>query len=396
MFKFCKKIKHFFVPTPQNELRPYFFRDSAIAVVGIMAAASTAYFFSYMQLAFDRIPGTNLADIFASALVSGTNQFRESQGEKDLKASDLLSRAAQLKADDMAAKGYFSHMSPSGDMPWVWFDAVGYDYASAGENLAIDFVDSKDVVTAWENSPKHRHNLLNNDFAEVGIGLATGIYQGKQATFVVQFFGTTPDEDAQGGAGSAVAAASPAKSAKPRVVAAAPVPDASASASASSPEPQFLMSTSSITVVSAAGAASSTGEVLGANARGAGIAQAASSTVTASVGEPNAAIASGSLFQQAYFAALSAPRNSLMEILVCLLMLAALMAIVPWILLLRHHASEDPATRAHRVHLLHEEGLIAAVVVMLLIGLILAYVGYGTGGGATASAGEAATTSRPA
>ena len=59
----------------------------------------------------------------------------------------------------------------------------------AGENLAVNFVDSQDAINAWMNSPIHRDNILNNNFHEIGVGTAKGIYEGKETTFIVQFFG---------------------------------------------------------------------------------------------------------------------------------------------------------------------------------------------------------------
>lgn len=105
-------------------------------------------------------------------------------------SNDLLSAAAQLKANDMAAKGYFAHVSPDGKTPWYWIDKVGYSYDYAGENLAVNFIDSADVSNAWMASPTHRANILNPVFKEVGTATAVGTYKGRNAIFVVQLFGT--------------------------------------------------------------------------------------------------------------------------------------------------------------------------------------------------------------
>ena len=66
-------------------------------------------------------------------------------------------------------------------------------FAKAGENLAVNFYESHDVVDAWMRSPSHRENILNKDFTEIGIGTARGVYQNKEAIFVVQMFGTPAD-----------------------------------------------------------------------------------------------------------------------------------------------------------------------------------------------------------
>ena len=123
-------------------------------------------------------------------VISYTNENRQAAGEPSFVPNDLLTQATQLKANDMAEKGYFAHNSPDGKKPWYWIEKAGYNYKYAGENLAIDFVDSKDVTDAWMSSPGHKANILNDDFKEIGVATAVGMYQGRETTFVVQMFGT--------------------------------------------------------------------------------------------------------------------------------------------------------------------------------------------------------------
>lgn len=103
-----------------------------------------------------------------------------------------LEKAAQMKADDMAAKHYFAHVAPDGQSPWHWFRAAGYQFSYAGENLAVHFTSANDVNDAWMNSPAHRANLLNPHFTQIGVGIAHGTYSGVETTFVVELFGTPP------------------------------------------------------------------------------------------------------------------------------------------------------------------------------------------------------------
>jgi len=107
-----------------------------------------------------------------------------------LSENPLLDLAAQLKALDMAKKGYFSHISPEGITPWHWFEQVGYEYAFAGENLAVNFQNVNDLIPAWLNSPSHRENILSSNYTETGVGVARGEFAGQETFFIVQFFGT--------------------------------------------------------------------------------------------------------------------------------------------------------------------------------------------------------------
>jgi hypothetical protein len=151
-----------------------------------------ALFGAYGFLRMSYPAGKSLtAAIYSGVIVDLTNRDRLNNNDSNLKPNDLLSAAAQAKANDMASKGYFAHTSPEGITPWYWFKQVGYKYVYAGENLAINFDESLDVENAWMNSPTHRANILNNHYTDIGVAMAQGIYQGRVATFVVQEFGST-------------------------------------------------------------------------------------------------------------------------------------------------------------------------------------------------------------
>lgn len=132
----------------------------------------------------------SLSAIYASVLVNLTNRDRALSNVAELRVNSLLEKAAQMKADDMAERGYFSHNTPEGRAPWYWFDKAGYKYVFAGENLAVNFTESEDVQTAWMNSRGHFLNIMNPRFTEIGIATSTGIYKGREAVFVVQMFGS--------------------------------------------------------------------------------------------------------------------------------------------------------------------------------------------------------------
>jgi uncharacterized protein YkwD len=134
------------------------------------------------------------------SLLNATNSERTNNGKTTLKLNSTLSQAAQAKANDMTARNYWSHKTPEGQDPWVFFNKVGYSYLKAGENLAYGFTTSRDTVTGWMNSPSHRDNLLDPDFSEVGFGYANSSNYNKagQETVVVAMYGnpqkTTPSQ----------------------------------------------------------------------------------------------------------------------------------------------------------------------------------------------------------
>lgn len=128
--------------------------------------------------------------VLPAVVVEKTNMERGEVAATPLVRNARLDEAARLKAEDMAKHSYFSHYSPTGVSPWHWFGVVDYQYAHAGENLAVHFTDSEAVVKAWMESPTHRANIVNGAYTEIGVGTAKGEYQGFDTVFVVQLFGT--------------------------------------------------------------------------------------------------------------------------------------------------------------------------------------------------------------
>lgn len=104
-------------------------------------------------------------------LLDGTNNQRIANGLGSLALNGKLNQAAQAKANDMAARDYWSHNTPDGQTPWTFITAAGYDYQAAGENLAYGFATSNDTITGWMNSPGHRANILNSNYIDVGFGI---------------------------------------------------------------------------------------------------------------------------------------------------------------------------------------------------------------------------------
>ncbi|MDP2655909.1 MAG: CAP domain-containing protein [bacterium] len=178
----------YFLPHPRNNYRPHLFSAVSIAVlVFAVIIFEGAYLVQTKYVFFN----TNfLASVLPGALVALTNQDRMINGLAGVTEDALLNKAAQAAAEDMAANGYFAHISPDGKDPWYWLNQAGYTYSYAGENLAVNFTDSQNVESAWMESPTHRANIVKREYTQVGFGTANGMYEGKETTFVVEFFAT--------------------------------------------------------------------------------------------------------------------------------------------------------------------------------------------------------------
>jgi Cysteine-rich secretory protein family len=179
-------MKKYLIPNVENDYKPHLFRKGGIALVLALAMAVFAMGIFQNTVFFKT---DFLSSVLPGVLVDFANQDRAQNQLSSLTVNPVLQEIAQNKANDMATKGYFSHDSPSGKIWWSWFSDAGYQYAYAGENLAVNFSDSQAVNQAWMNSPEHRANLLNGKFTEIGIATAQGIYQGEPTIFVVEEFG---------------------------------------------------------------------------------------------------------------------------------------------------------------------------------------------------------------
>jgi uncharacterized protein YkwD len=176
--------KHF-IPHENNNYRPHILRDYSIRNVIIILIFLEMFTFLIPFVSNIYTVG-NMAAVLPGILSDITNNNRQQQNLPSLTVSPLLTAAAQLKANDMATNSYFAHTSPAGKTPWYWLDQVGYNYQYAGENLAVNFSDSQDVVNAWMASPTHRANIVKGNYTEIGTAVASGMYQGQETTFVVQ------------------------------------------------------------------------------------------------------------------------------------------------------------------------------------------------------------------
>ena len=105
-------------------------------------------------------------------VVTLVNQERAKQGLAPLKENVQLSNVAKTKSEDMVAKNYFSHTSPTYGSPFDMMKKFGIKYTSAGENIAMGQQTAASVMKSWMNSSGHKANILSKNFTEIGVGVA--------------------------------------------------------------------------------------------------------------------------------------------------------------------------------------------------------------------------------
>lgn len=171
----------------------YGHRSLSFLLLGITAGVVATTFLRgthFLALLPERARLQGVAAVSVPTLAALTNNDRTTNGLGALSENQLLDQAAKQKADDMAQKGYFAHVTPDGRTPLNFLDTVGYKYQNVGENLGLNYDDAASVETGWMNSPEHRANILLPQFTEHGVGVSSGVYQGALATFVVELFAT--------------------------------------------------------------------------------------------------------------------------------------------------------------------------------------------------------------
>src|SRR3989344_619636 len=182
-----RKIHGYVIPTRHNAYRPRLLHTSWLIFFLALILTSEAVLLTNV------FAGQSARDYLAAVLpldiVELTNLERGFNNVATVKENSQLTAAAEAKARDMAEKSYFAHTGPDGKEPWAWINEAGYRYGAAGENLAVRFNESADVVEAWMASPGHRANMVKPTYSEIGVGVAQGVYKGAPAMFVVQYFG---------------------------------------------------------------------------------------------------------------------------------------------------------------------------------------------------------------
>lgn len=179
-------LKHLLIPHKGNDHKPHIFREHAVlSIISGSIFLLLASFTSYTVLRTT----TYGSSVLSSVLVDLTNKSREENNLPALTRNIKLEQAATLKGKDLEERGYFAHYAPDGTSPWYWFSQVNYVFSYAGENLAINFRNSKAVKDAWMLSPKHKENILDKNYEDIGIATIHSNKEGLPYIFIVQMFG---------------------------------------------------------------------------------------------------------------------------------------------------------------------------------------------------------------
>jgi len=151
----------------------------AVLVVAALTAPSAALA-GDCQGADLRPAADNLPQIAQSTLCL-LNAQRAAKGLSALSEQAQLTNASADYSALMVKEHFFEHVSPEGSELTDRLTGVGYLGGPGswivGENIAWGesyLASPGEIVKAWMNSPPHRANILNGDYADIGLGIALG------------------------------------------------------------------------------------------------------------------------------------------------------------------------------------------------------------------------------
>ncbi|WP_461006033.1 CAP domain-containing protein [Streptomyces capparidis] len=161
------------------------FRDAALVHVGLGRAGGSRGPDCWTALWAAPLTPSGLARAVGDVLAL-TNAERARAGLPPLAPDPRLAAAAQAHSDDMAARGFYAHVTPEGRQPWDRAAAAGCSHRGIGENIACGQRGPAEVVRGWMDSTGHRANILKPEFTHLGVGYAPG---GRAGTYWTQLFG---------------------------------------------------------------------------------------------------------------------------------------------------------------------------------------------------------------
>ena len=119
------------------------------------------------------------------AVIDATNAERKAKKLEPLKMNPQLMDAARAHAANMAKQDKLAHELDGENVDKRAVKA-GYRYRRIGENVAWNQKDAAQVLEGWMNSEGHRKNILNDQFAEIGVA---AVANAKGEIYWVQVFG---------------------------------------------------------------------------------------------------------------------------------------------------------------------------------------------------------------
>ena len=183
------KVKDLLIPHQGNNHRPHLLRTKrAVAYSLFFLLLKGGVIFTIAAMPMQAFLAPDILAKQQARLIFLVDELRAKQDVTGLYVENKLINSAYAKSADMLTGQYFSHVSSEGKDLNYWLKQANYDYWVAGENLAMGFSSADAVMQAWIQSPLHYQNLVDPDFIDIGIGLASGDYNNQSTIFITQHF----------------------------------------------------------------------------------------------------------------------------------------------------------------------------------------------------------------
>ena len=103
--------------------------------------------------------------------------------------NEALTQAALNHSEDMAHHDYVNHHALDGSTPSQRIKRAGYAPLVTGENIAAGQMTPEEAMSDWIRSPAHCAILMDPEFTEMGVALATRA-RSRHGAYWTQLFGT--------------------------------------------------------------------------------------------------------------------------------------------------------------------------------------------------------------
>lgn len=120
-----------------------------------------------------RTTNFNVDSASEKAMFDLVNLERASRGVRKVEPDLKLTDVGRRHCEDMFRRGYFSHNSPEGLMPFDRMTNAGVEFTFAGENLALA-PNTELAMKGLMQSKGHRENILQANFGHLGVGATDG------------------------------------------------------------------------------------------------------------------------------------------------------------------------------------------------------------------------------
>jgi len=111
---------------------------------------------------------------YSDRVLELVNFERAKAGVPALAMNPQLAESARRYVLYLGEARFFNHVGPDGSTVVTRSLAAGYhDFAWLGENIAAGFTSPESVVAAWMESPPHKSNILDPNYAEIGVATAS-------------------------------------------------------------------------------------------------------------------------------------------------------------------------------------------------------------------------------